>query len=109
MLRERESMLRALQLETSAALATRHAVAVQARRTVELLDGELLPAADAAVYAAFAAYRVGRVDFSTLVDARLRLLEAQTSRIAAVSEHNRAVADIDYLAGRVPAGTEELP
>lgn len=106
MLAESESMARALTLETDAEIAKRHAAAFQARQSVQLFETQLLPTAQAAVDAAVATYRVGRVDFLTLLEARMRLFEAQMSRIAAVSEHNRAVADLDYLAGRLPAGVE---
>ena len=109
MVAEREAMLNALRLETIAQLTQRHAAAEQARRSVELYDTALLPAASAAVSSAEASYRVGRIDFLTLLETRMRLLEAQTGRIAAVSEHNRALADLDYLAGRVPGGAEVQP
>lgn len=109
MLAEKEAMLRGLQLETVSELTKRHAVATQARRSVTLYDTELLPAAEATVDSALAAYRVGRVDFLTLLETRMRLFEAQMSRISAVSEHNRALADIDYLAGRSWLGQEGVP
>lgn len=109
MLAEKEAMLRGLRLETVAELTKRHAVASQARRSVTLYDTELLPAAEATVDSALAAYRVGRVDFLTLLETRMQLFEAQMSRISAVSEHNRARADIDYLAGRSWRGQEDVP
>ncbi len=109
MLAEKEAMLRGLQLETVAELTKRHAVASQARRSVTLYDTELLPAAEATVDSALASYRVGRVDFLTLLETRMRLFEAQMSRVSAVSEHNRARADIDYLAGRSWRGQEDVP
>jgi outer membrane protein, heavy metal efflux system len=109
MVTEREAMLNALRLETRAQLTQRHALATQARQSVALYDATLLPAATAAVNSAEASYRVGRVDFLTLLETRMRLFEAQMARVAAVAEHNRALADLDYLAGRPPAGVEAQP
>lgn len=106
MLAESASMARALTLDTDAELTKRHAAASQARQSVQLHDDQLLPASQAAVDAATAMYRVGRVDSLTVLDARVRLYEAQMSRIDAVAEHNQAVADLDYLAGRLPDGVE---
>lgn len=109
MLSEREAMRRALRLETVAQLTQRYATASQARQTVRLYDTALLPAADASVNSALAAYRVGRVDFLTLLETRMKLFEAQTERIGAVLEHNRALADLDYLSGRRPEFMEDRP
>ena len=106
MLAERDAMLVALRVETRAELARRQAAADQSRRSVELFDQSLIPAADAAVQTALAAYRVGKVDFLTLLETRMRLFDAQMARIAAIAEHNRALADLDYLAGRFPDGAE---
>lgn len=106
MLAERDAMLAALRIETRTELAKRRAAADQSRRSVELFDQSLIPAADAAVQTALAAYRVGKVDFLTLLETRMRLFDAQMGRVATVAEHNRALADLDYLAGRLPAGVE---
>lgn len=106
MLAERDAMLVALRVETRAELAQRQAAADQSRRSVELFDQSLIPAADAAVQTALAAYRVGKVDFLTLLETRMRLFDAQMARVAAIAEHNRALADLDYLAGRLPDGVE---
>ncbi|MGD9878531.1 MAG: TolC family protein [Reyranella sp.] len=109
MLNERESMLRASRLETETELRRRHATAIQARRSVQVLDTRLLPATAAAQNAAFASYRVGRVDFLTLLETRMRLFEAQMDRIAVILAHNLALADLDYWAGRLPDGVEASP
>lgn len=99
-LAEREAMERAFALETKTQLARRHAAATQARRTVEIYDTVILPTSTAALNAALASYRVGQIDFLTLLATRMRLYEVRMARVAAVAEHNRASAEIDYLAGR---------
>jgi outer membrane protein TolC len=109
MLGESEAMLRALELETRAQLTQRHAAALQAQRAAELYDTLVVPSNEASVNASLAAYRVGKVDFLTLLETRIRLFESQMSRVQAVAEHNSALADLDYLAGRLPDGVEETP
>jgi outer membrane protein TolC len=106
---ERDAMLNALRLETRAQLTQRYAAAEHARHSVELFDTSQLPAAEAAVNAALASYRVGKVDFLTLLDSAMRLFEAQIDRASTVMAHNQAVAELDYLAGRIPAGIEAHP
>ena len=109
MLSEREAMVRALELETRAKLKQQYAAAHQSRHSVEVFDTVLLPAAEAAANAALSSYRVGTVDFLTLLESRMRLFKAQMGRSEAVAEHNTALADLDYLAGRLPAGVEMQP
>lgn len=109
MLGESEAMLRALELETRTELTQRHAAAQQARRAAELYDTLVIPSTEASVNASLAAYRVGRVDFLTLLETRIRLFESQISRSQSVAAHNTALADLDYLAGRLPGGLEETP
>jgi outer membrane protein TolC len=109
MLSESESMLRALELESRAMLTQRYAAAHQSRHSVEVFDTALLPAAQAATNAALAAYRVGTADFLMLLESRMRLFQAQMGRSEAIAEHNTALAELDYLAGRLPAGVETRP
>ena len=59
-----------------------------------------MPQARAAFDSALAAYRVGRVDFLTLRQARLRVLEVSTELAEAIADHNKAIAEIDLLIGR---------
>ena len=48
-------------------------------------------------------------EFATLLEARLKLHEAEAMRVAAIGEHNRAVAELDYLTGHRPGPLEETP
>lgn len=98
-----ESMLAAERRETLAALDTQLASVRQWRSTAALYQDTLLPQVKAAVTSAMAAYRVGRVDFLTLRQAELRVLEVSTALAEAIARHNIAVADIDLLTGRRPS------
>lgn len=98
-----ESMLAAERRETLAALDTQLASVRQWRSTATLYQDTLLPQVQAAVTSAMAAYRVGRVDFLTLRQAELRVLEVSTAFAEAIARHNIAVADIDLLTGHRPS------
>jgi hypothetical protein len=98
-----DSMLAAERLETLAALDAQLANARQWRSTAALYRDTVLPEVNAAVTSALAAYRVGRVDFLTLRQAELRVLEVATALAEAIAQHNVAVAEIDLLTGRRPA------
>lgn len=98
-----DSMLAAERLETLAALDAQLASTRQWRSTAGLYRDTVLPEVNAAVTSALAAYRVGRVDFLTLRQAELRVLEVATALAEAIAQHNVAVAEIDLLTGRRPA------
>lgn len=95
-----QNVLTAQSLETQAALDTQLAVARESRQSAALLDDTLLPQARASTASAFAAYRVGRVDFLTLRQAQLREYELSAELAEAIAEHNKAIAEIDLLVGR---------
>lgn len=109
MLNERESMLRASRLETATELRRRYAAAIQARRSVQVIDTRLLPATAAAQNAAFASYRVGRGIFSRYSrrgcdSSRYRWTGSRRSR-----HTTWRLPDLDYWAGRLPDGVETSP
>lgn len=95
-----QSMLEAERLATVAATDAQLALARQWRGTAELYENTILPQVRAAVASALAAYRVGRVDFLTLRQAQLRVLDVSTALAEAIASHNKAVAEIDLLVGR---------
>ncbi len=94
-------------LETRAALEREIASERQQRESARLYRGTLMPQTDAAFDSALAAYRVGRVDFLTLLEARMRVYETGLGEAEAIAGHNKAVAEIDFLTGRAP-GTAPL-
>lgn len=98
-----EERLRAARLAIRSGLATARAEAETARGQVALYRGTLVPQAEASYEASLAAYRVGRVDFLTVLDARMALLmyEHDIHRFEAM--YGGAVADLDRLVGRAYA------
>lgn len=93
------SMYRAQQNEVFAKLRQQVAIAEQNRRSLELYDAAILPQARLAVEAALAAYRVGRVDFLTLLDSQMNLFNFGIGRAAAVVNLAKALAEIELLTG----------
>jgi outer membrane protein TolC len=92
--------------ETFARLAELRAQAERARNLGGLYTTAVLPQAHASVESALSAYRVGSVDYMTLVENEMTVnrYEIETVRLAA--EYHRAVAEIDALIGRDAGGAQ---
>jgi outer membrane protein TolC len=104
--REMEAMkevseARALDLynETFARLSELRAEAERARSLSNLYSTSVLPQARAAVDAALSAYRVGTVDFQTLVQNQLTVNQYAIQQVRLTAEYQSAVADINALIG----------
>jgi outer membrane protein TolC len=93
------SLYRAQQNEVFARLRQQVEIAEQSRRSVALYDDAILPQARLAVESALAAYRVGRVDFLTLLDSQMNLFNFGIGRAAAVVTLAKALAEIELLTG----------
>jgi outer membrane protein TolC len=81
----------------------------RARALVKLYRGEVLPLAEAAVQSALSSYRVGAVDFMTLVDAQMTVNQYRRELFALLAEYGTALAELEMAVGReIPAGAEAL-
>ena len=96
-----ENEVAAMRLSIRTELVTARAEAETARRQVTLYTGTLVPQATAAYEASLSAYRVGRVDFMAVLDARMALLMYQHDAHRFESMYGTAIADIDRLTGRL--------
>lgn len=72
----------------------------RAETLIELYTEEVLPQAAAAVESAFASYRVGAVDFMTLVDARMTVDQYERELHELRAEEAQAVAELESTIGR---------
>jgi outer membrane protein, heavy metal efflux system len=72
----------------------------RARRLVDLYTGTVLPQAEAAVTAAVAAYRVGRIDFMNVLDNRMTVNRYRQELVTLRVEEGRAWAELEMLIGR---------
>jgi outer membrane protein, heavy metal efflux system len=81
----------------------------RARTLVTLYRTEVLPQAEANVTSAFSSYRVGRVDFMTLVDAQMTLNQYSQELYALLAEYGRMIAELEMTIGReLPPTTATL-
>lgn len=97
-----------LRNETTAQIIELRARAVRDRNLIRLYGAEVLPQARAAVQAALASYRVGRVNFMTLVDNQMTVNRYEIERLRLIADYHQAVGELEALVGReLPPGTRE--
>ena len=94
------SMYQARANETDAMLRQQVAAAEQSLRAVRLYETSLLPQARLAADASLSAYRVGRVDFFTLLDSQMTVFNAEVGYAASLASRSKALAEIELLTGR---------
>lgn len=98
-----ESMEEARQLdllnETFAELTELRAQAQRARNLSRLYATSVLPQARSAVESALSAYRVGEVDYMTLVSNEMTVNRYQIENVRLTAEYHRAIAQIEALVG----------
>lgn len=64
-----------------------------------LLETGLLPQAEGALASSMAAYATGQVNFLTLIDNQMNLYELQMQGLELIADHERNLADLEYLVG----------
>jgi outer membrane protein TolC len=70
------------------------------RTLAGLYRDEVIPEAHATVASAFSSYRVGNVDFMTLVDAQMAANRYESERYQLLADYGRAVAALESTVGR---------
>lgn len=85
--------------ETFARLSELRAEAERARTLADLYATSVLPQARAAVESALSAYRVGGVDYMTLVANQMTVNRYAIQTVQLIADHHRAVAEIEALVG----------
>lgn len=96
-----EAELTDLGVQVAARIVELDAALERARSLVRLYRTEVLPQAEANVTSALASYRVGSVDFMTLVDAQMGLNQYRRELAGLVAEYGRTIADLEMTVGRV--------
>ena len=96
-----ESMTRAEALDlanqTFAMLVELAAMAERSRNLSELYGSSILPQARAAVESALSAYRVGRVNFMSVVENQMTVNRYETERVRLIAAYHTALAEIAAL------------
>jgi outer membrane protein, heavy metal efflux system len=101
--------LDALRAEMRSRVGELRAELTRTRSLVTLYRSEVLPQAEANVTSAFSAYRVGRVDFMTLVDARMTVNQYSQELYALLAEYGWRTAELELLLGRqLPSSTRTM-
>lgn len=85
---------------TVAELTEARADAERARQLGALYTTSILPQARAAVDAALSAYRVGQVDYMTLVESEMTVNRYEIELVRLTADYHQAVARIEALLGR---------
>ena len=88
-----------LRNETAARIIEARARAAQDQSLARLYRTSILPQARAAVQAAFASYRVGRVAFMQLVDNQMTVNRYATETYRLMADYQQAMGDLEALAG----------
>jgi outer membrane protein TolC len=83
--------------ETRGRLVEALAALERARRLRALYEGTILPQAEAAVASSLAAYRVGQVDFMTLLDNRMAANRFRTELASLDADEGKAWAELEML------------
>jgi cobalt-zinc-cadmium efflux system outer membrane protein len=100
MRRMAEADLAGMRAETRGEVARVHADLLRARTLAALYRSTVLPQAVATVESSLSAYRVGRVDFMTLLDSRMATNTYREELIAIVASEGKAWAELEMLVGR---------
>jgi outer membrane protein, heavy metal efflux system len=93
------SDLAAMQAETRARIGETHADLVRSRRLTTLYVTTILPQAEATASSALSAYRVGQVDFMTLLDSRMTAVQYRRELATLEADQGRAWAELEMLVG----------
>ena len=95
-----EADLASMRAATRGSIGVAYAELVRARNLSQLYRSTVLPQAMATVASAMSAYRVGRVDFMTLLDDQMTVNKYQQELYVLDADQGRAWADLEMLTGR---------
>jgi cobalt-zinc-cadmium efflux system outer membrane protein len=101
MLQMAQADLRAMQSDTRGSVAEQYAELLRARRLAALYRTTIIPQARAAGSSALAAYRVGKVDFMTLLDNQMIVNEYRQELSKLEAQEGQAWAELEMLTGTV--------
>ena len=91
--------LAAMRAETRGKIGEAYAALTRARTLAQLYRTTVLPQAEATVSSALSAYRVGSVDFMTLLDARMKVNNYRQELSTLDAEQGKAWAELEMLIG----------
>ncbi|HEX6051960.1 MAG TPA: TolC family protein, partial [Gemmatimonadaceae bacterium] len=92
--------LAAMRADTRAAVVEANAELTRARNLAALYRGTVIPQAEATVSSALSAYRVGGVDFMTLLDDRMLVNQYRQELVRLEADEGKVWAELEMLLGR---------
>lgn len=95
-----EADLAGMRAQTRSDVTNAYASLTRARNLTALYRSTIIPQADAAAASAMAAYRVGSVDFMTLLDDRMTVNKYRQDLFALEAEEGKSWAELETLVGR---------
>jgi outer membrane protein TolC len=95
-----EAQYRAMKNEVLFMVADMAAMAHQRERQHELYRTGIIPQASLQVNSAMSAYRVGKVDFMTLLDSQMTLYRYELEYHQAITEYEKSVANLEAVVGK---------
>jgi outer membrane protein TolC len=95
-----EADVATMRAETRGKIGEAYAALVRARNLERLYRTTVLPQAEATVASALSAYRVGSVDFMTLLDDRMTVNRYREELATLEADEGKAWADLEMLTGR---------
>ncbi|MGD2067181.1 MAG: TolC family protein [Gemmatimonadota bacterium] len=108
MQRMAEAELGGLRAQVHARIGELLAELDRSRSLIELYRDEVLPEAHGTVESALSSYRVGSVDFMTLVDAQMTVNRYEAELHQLVADYGKAVAGLESTVGRELPPTEQM-
>ena len=99
LLRRTEADLRAVRAELVSRTRQAHAELTRASSEEALLETGLVPQARQSLESSRSAYKVGRIEFLSLLDSQVRLLDAELRLVRARTDKRRAFAALEAAAG----------
>jgi len=109
MTRMAQAELAAMRAETRGRIGEAYASLERARTLAALYHSTVLPQAEATVASALAAYRVGGVDFMTLLDDRMTVNRYRQQLFALDADQGKAWAELEMLIGRELIDSNKSP
>jgi outer membrane protein TolC len=89
----------AMQADTRGRIGELVAEAERARSLLRLYRGTILPQAEATMASSQTAYRIGSVDFMTLLDAQMSTNRYRQEVVRLESELGQAIAELEMMTG----------
>jgi outer membrane protein TolC len=103
-----QAELASLEAEVDARIGELLAELERARTLTQLYRKEVIPEAQATVESAFSSYRVGSVDFLTLVGAQMTSNQYQGELYLLLGEYGKALAALESAIGRTLPATDQI-